>query len=144
MYSVEDYTVWPVQGCPIRESPDQRLLAASRSLSQLATPFIAHWRQGIHRKPFCAWSINSQLLLNDIQLSKNYDPLKWVFYLIYLLNCLLNCLLNLSGFKLVEVNGLEPSTPCVQGRCSPSWATPPKTEYLTAFLTSSTKHNWWA
>ena len=22
--------------------------------------------------------------------------------------------------KMVEVNGLEPSTPCVQGRCSPS------------------------
>ena len=28
-------------GCPIRESPDQRLFAPHRSLSQLITPFIA-------------------------------------------------------------------------------------------------------
>ena len=33
------------------------------------------------------------------------------------------------GFKvlviLVEMMGIEPMTPCLQGRCSPSWATPP-------------------
>ena len=27
--------------------------------------------------------------------------------------------------KLVEMKGIEPLTPCLQGRCSPSWATPP-------------------
>ena len=26
---------------------------------------------------------------------------------------------------LVEMMGFEPMTPCVQGRCSPNWATPP-------------------
>ena len=26
---------------------------------------------------------------------------------------------------LVEMMGIEPMTPCLQGRCSPSWATPP-------------------
>ena len=26
---------------------------------------------------------------------------------------------------LVEMNGIEPMTPCLQSRCSPSWATPP-------------------
>ena len=26
---------------------------------------------------------------------------------------------------LVEMMGFEPMTPCLQGRCSPSWATPP-------------------
>ena len=36
-------------GFPIRESPDQCLLAAPRGLSQLATSFIASRRQGIHR-----------------------------------------------------------------------------------------------
>jgi hypothetical protein len=41
-------------GFPIRESPDRRLLAAPRSLSQLTTPFIASWRQGIHRVPLVA------------------------------------------------------------------------------------------
>ena len=50
-------------GCPIRRSTDQRLLAASRGLSQLAASFIACWHQGIHRialsslitkvKPYC-------------------------------------------------------------------------------------------
>ena len=27
--------------------------------------------------------------------------------------------------RLVEMMGIEPMTPCLQGRCSPSWATPP-------------------
>ena len=26
---------------------------------------------------------------------------------------------------MVEMMGIEPMTPCLQGRCSPSWATPP-------------------
>ena len=26
---------------------------------------------------------------------------------------------------MVEMSGIEPLTPCLQGRCSPSWATPP-------------------
>ena len=29
------------------------------------------------------------------------------------------------AFRLVEMMGFEPMTPCLQGRCSPSWATPP-------------------
>ena len=41
-------------GSPIRRSPDQRLLAASRGLSQLATSFIAFRRLGIHRIPLVA------------------------------------------------------------------------------------------
>ncbi len=41
-------------GFPIRTSPDQSLLAAPRGLSQLATSFIACWRQGIHRTPLVA------------------------------------------------------------------------------------------
>ena len=28
-------------------------------------------------------------------------------------------------FRVVEMNGIEPMTPCLQSRCSPSWATPP-------------------
>ena len=28
-------------------------------------------------------------------------------------------------FEMVEMMGFEPMTPCLQGRCSPSWATPP-------------------
>jgi hypothetical protein len=44
-------------GCPIRKSPDHRLLAAPRSLSQLSTSFIASHRQGIHHTPFVACHI---------------------------------------------------------------------------------------
>ena len=41
-------------GFPIRRSPDQSVFAAPRSLSQLATSFIAPWCQGIRRAPFLA------------------------------------------------------------------------------------------
>ena len=41
-------------GFPIRKSPDQSLCAAPRSLSQLATSFIACFCQGIHRAPLVA------------------------------------------------------------------------------------------
>ena len=44
----------PQVGCPIRISPDQRLLAAPRSFSQLTTSFIGSQRQGIHRAPLVA------------------------------------------------------------------------------------------
>ena len=33
--------------------------------------------------------------------------------------------LMLSLWKMVEMKGFEPLTPCLQGRCSPNWATPP-------------------
>ena len=34
--------------------------------------------------------------------------------------------MNISELSfLVEMMGFEPMTPCLQGRCSPSWATPP-------------------
>ena len=42
------------RGFPIRRSSDQSLFAAPRSLSQLATSFIACWRQGIHHTPLVA------------------------------------------------------------------------------------------
>ena len=32
---------------------------------------------------------------------------------------------------LVEMMGFEPMTPCLQGRCSPNWATPPCGVYLS-------------
>ena len=48
------YDGFAVVGFPIRKSPDQRLCAAPRSLSQLATSFIACFCQGIHRAPLVA------------------------------------------------------------------------------------------
>jgi len=45
---------YSMSGFPIRKSPDQRVFAAPRSLSQLTTSFIACWRQGIHHVPLVA------------------------------------------------------------------------------------------
>ena len=44
----------PAVGFPIRKSPDQRVFAAPRGLSQLTTSFIARRRQGIHHAPLVA------------------------------------------------------------------------------------------
>ena len=54
MDSGPDERALPRPGFPIRASPDRCLLAAPRGLSQLATPFVASWRQGIHRSPLVA------------------------------------------------------------------------------------------
>ena len=56
MYSGKGTTPLRMAGFPIRKSPDQRLLATPRSLSQLTTSFIASYRLGIHRVPVVAWS----------------------------------------------------------------------------------------
>ena len=50
----ETYLGFTQVGFPIRKSPDQRLCAAPRSLSQLATSFFACFCQGIHRAPLVA------------------------------------------------------------------------------------------
>ena len=54
MCSPDDTAALPAVGCPIRRSPDRRLLAATRGLSQLAASFIGSRRQGIHRAPLVA------------------------------------------------------------------------------------------
>ena len=46
-------------GFPIRKSPDQRLFAPPRSLSQLVTSFIGSWCQGIPLALFIAWPIEN-------------------------------------------------------------------------------------
>ena len=43
-----------IAGCPIRRSPDQRLLAAPRGFSVLAPSFFGSWRLGIRRVPLFA------------------------------------------------------------------------------------------
>ena len=46
--------VLPHSGYPIRKSPGHSVFTALRSLSQLATSFIAYWHQGIHDALFVA------------------------------------------------------------------------------------------
>ena len=59
-------------GFPIRKSPDHSLLAASRSLSQLITSFIAYLRQGIHTHALSSLTIKSTS--HTRPLSPAYSP----------------------------------------------------------------------
>lgn len=48
MYSARGNMTLLMLGSPIRKSPDQSLLTATRSLSQSSTSFIGNIRLGIH------------------------------------------------------------------------------------------------
>ena len=63
------WRVFNTPGCPIRKSPDQRLFAPPRSLSQLITSFIASESQGIRHAPL--------LTFFQTDCSENYPLLKW-------------------------------------------------------------------
>ena len=56
------WRVFNTPGCPIRKSPDQRLFAPPRSLSQLITSFIASESQGIRHAPLFTFLIHSPTL----------------------------------------------------------------------------------
>ena len=55
IYSPGDDPALPGSGFPIRRSPDLRLFAPHRGLSQLTTSFIACLCQGIHLAPLLTW-----------------------------------------------------------------------------------------
>ena len=59
MYSDERNRCSHRLGFPIRKSPDHRLLASTRGLSQLTTSFIACLRQGIHTHTLSSLTIKS-------------------------------------------------------------------------------------
>ena len=46
------------------------------------------------------------------------------------------------SLPLVEMMGIEPMTPCLQGRCSPSWATPPSVTGIIFSASLSVTENW--
>ena len=69
------------------------------------------------------------------------SPLSYSMYLVSLAfsfrltfgYCWTNC--SAPALPVVEMMGFEPMTPCLQGRCSPNWATPP-------FQGSTVTENW--
>jgi hypothetical protein len=77
MYSDKRNIGLPILGFPIRKSPDHRLLASSRSLSQLTTSFIAYFRQGIHTHALSSLTIkstmNTNVILVRLQLTGRFD-----------------------------------------------------------------------
>ena len=153
MYSVIDIPELPGMGFPIKRSPDQclfsgspKLIAASHVFPHHPTPRhppsalsslainIYHLYQLLPKFSWHFWNCISlySIFKEQIKISDfDYDDLSWFALGI-------NPIANQDKsffFKfrkrnlLVEVNGLEPMTSCVQSRCSPNWATPPKKSF---------------
>jgi hypothetical protein len=124
---------WPVSllmGCPIRTPADQRLLAPPRGVSPLAASFLASWSLGIHRPPLLSFPFSATAFLparrSRISFSTlfrmsmvSFSPLAGGF-------APRTPPRRIAGFFmtggilyfLVENKGVEPLTPCLQGRCS--------------------------
>ena len=66
------WRVFNTPGCPIRKSPDQRLFAPPRSLSQLITSFIASESLGIHHTPLIIYFNSTISLLGNHYLSYDF------------------------------------------------------------------------
>ena len=117
MDSRRDDTVLPVPGFPIRKSPDQSLLSGSPKL--IAASHVLH-RLLAPRHPPCALNSltsNARALMRlhspvtrtfTIQLSKSSDT-----------SSVDDGRTELVGFQM-ELMGIEPTTPGLQSRCSPS------------------------
>ena len=71
IYSIESFLVLPKKGYPIRKSPDLRLFAPSRGLSQLITSFIASMCLGIHRTPLVAFTKDFSILRKRVDAYAN-------------------------------------------------------------------------
>ena len=85
----------PCRVSPFRHLRITKCLASPRSFSQLTTSFLAFRRQGIHPM-LLSTCFSKKTSLFPIQLSMN--------------------ILH----ELVELDGIEPTTPGLQSRCSPS------------------------
>ena len=100
---------------------------------------------------FLVFSVNLRNCILTLHFSWISEPTKFwkntlVIYLdfVFVVNLLIHNLILYSVFKVhlashllwlvVENKGFEPLTPCVQGRCSPSWANSPYTCLLPASL----------
>ena len=138
MYSVIDIPVLAEMGFPIQRSPAQSLFSGSPKL--IAASHVFH-RHPAPRHPPSALSSLAIIIYHDCYYIK--APLK-LYYPIFSFqrtkrafalelkaqSSKLKVILNINrsfsfelstlSFNLVEVNGFEPMTFCVQGRCSPS------------------------
>ena len=108
MDSAEDVATLPATGFPIQKSPDQSLFSSSPKL--IAAFHVFHRLLTPRHPPFALNSLATKYLTQilrthffkfDIQIVKEQKTIDAVLF-------------------LVEVNGFEPMTSCVQGRRSPS------------------------
>ena len=132
------YYVFNIVGCPIRISADQSMCARPRSFSQLITSFFASESLGIPHTPlFCLLYQSCQLKQDRFFLFSTINCKKRFLLFIIFLSQYVNELYLVEGqkskvvkwitldfmtlifmTKIVENNGVEPLTSCVQGRRS--------------------------
>ena len=94
-----------LMGCPIRRSAGQRIFAPYRSFSQLITSFFASESLGIHLSPLFTSCVSPSFDGSGIHTCSSRFLSQYV-----------NVLVLVS--KLVENDGFEPLTLCLQSRCS--------------------------
>ena len=82
------------------------MLAPPRGFSQLAASFVGYQHQGIPRVPFLPFP--------------RFSPSSFPILLSMCMR---------QGTQMVEMNGFEPSTSCVQGRRSPTELHPQSLPY---------------
>ena len=110
------WRVFNTPGCPIRKSPDQRLFAPPRSLSQLITSFIASESQASAMRPsLLSLFIRPHLRVSGMIYTFSSLLLKLLFACTICHRSVIFVSYVSDG---VENNGFEPLTLCVQGRCS--------------------------
>ena len=101
-------------GFPIRTSPDRGPFAPPRSFSQLITSFLASESLGIRHAPL----LTSFLKANTSRVAMSHA---FIFLLVvHHVKDLSTITLtgDSTAVLLVENNGFEPLTPCLQSRCS--------------------------
>ena len=121
----------PAAGCPIRTSADLRAFAPPRGFSQLITSFFASESRGIPHAPF-PHSVflketaagKSRLTVLCLRAVENTRSLVYsgcsLFLVIYVVALITRSTRfhDVNVLFLVENNGFEPMTPCLQSRCS--------------------------
>ena len=141
MYSDQRNAGLPALDFPIRKSPDHRLLASSRSLSQLTTSFFAYFRQGIHTHALSSLTIKSIL---------NTDVLSLCASAFTCSKCpsIFNCQRSIQQSRLVVGLGrIElPTSPLSGVRSSQlSYRPSPLLETRTTLKKRcALRHNWWS
>ena len=133
MYSAADIPILIGMGSPIQRSPAQSLFSGSPEL--IAASHVFHHQLAPRHPPFALNSlviliatyantffIYGEIALLSILFSKNQIESPIPFFIIETsrLKAKNNFWLPAVISHLVEVNGIEPMTSCVQGRCSPN------------------------
>ena len=120
--------LWPA-GCPIRRFRGQGIFAPNPDFSQLITSFFASVSQGIRHAPLSTFSpcnrhYPSTESRRQLILSAVISCLMTMHIFIYaqpgilLLQFFVLCQYVKDLSLMVENNGFEPLTPCLQSRCS--------------------------